>query len=108
MGERIIVGTVDVFPPKGFSDRVRGGLQRADRNDAFLAVLNSQLLLLGSFRQLLQFKRSQIDVLSQGALLLWHCVLEIALQRRAWLRGVLAKPSWLVQCSVQRASGCSR
>merc|ERR1712039_1048058 len=83
------------FPPNSFSDRVRGGLQRADRNDAFFSC--SLQAVFGNF--------CHSSALSQRALLPWHRALVFAKARVvAWN---LVKPSWLVQCSVQRASGCS-
>merc|ERR1712039_605129 len=99
--------TFDFFPRKLFGSRA-GRIATRGSQRCICAVLNSQLLLVGCFRQFLPFKRSQIDALSQGALLPWHRALVFALQRRACLRGVLVKPSWLVQRSAQRASGCKK
>merc|ERR1712039_384832 len=71
------------FPPERFFGSRAGRTATRGSQRCILAVLNSQLLLVGSFRQLLPFKRSQIGVLSQGALLPWHCAFLFALRRCA-------------------------
>merc|ERR1712187_104681 len=66
------------FPSKTFFGSRAGRTATRGSQRSTVGVLNSQLLLGGSFRQPVPFKRSQIGALSQGALFPWHRALVFA------------------------------